>query len=258
MSWRPRGDQASRRSPRSSPRLGPPMPSGWNSTSTEPRNGPPTRRRHHDHHRFPTRHVDNGVNVEALLGAREALHPGPAGRPVHLHRRQRMGPGHPQPFDRRAVLRPRRGAEPPSALHRRHRPPRRSSPSEDNGPTPPEMVLIGLAGCLTAGVASVAQNRGIQLNSVRATVEGRLDVGGILGIDPESATASAASPSATRSTPTPPTAEIEAARRPVPEALRGVRRRHQPARRSSSTSSDPAAERRSGSHGTRHAPSTSS
>ena len=57
--------------------------------------------------------------------------------------------------------------------------------SEDNGPTPPEMVLMGLAGCLTAGVASVAQHRGIQLRSVKSTVEGRLDVAGILGIDPE-------------------------------------------------------------------------
>ncbi len=55
----------------------------------------------------------------------------------------------------------------------------------DNGPTPPEMVLIGLAGCLTAGVASVAQHRGIQLRSVKATVEGNIDIAGILGIDPE-------------------------------------------------------------------------
>jgi uncharacterized OsmC-like protein len=45
------------------------------------------------------------------------------------------------------------------------------------------MVLTGLAGCLTAGVASVAQNRGIQLRSVRATIEGDMDLAGILGID---------------------------------------------------------------------------
>ncbi|MEZ5269733.1 MAG: OsmC family protein [Microthrixaceae bacterium] len=57
--------------------------------------------------------------------------------------------------------------------------------AEDNGPTPPEIVLIGLAGCLTAGVASVAQNRGIQLHSVRATVVGSTDLAGILGIDPD-------------------------------------------------------------------------
>src|SRR5215469_13690845 len=38
--------------------------------------------------------------------------------------------------------------------------------SEDNGPTPVEYVLVGLASCLTAGIAAVAQNRGIQLRSV--------------------------------------------------------------------------------------------
>jgi uncharacterized OsmC-like protein len=45
------------------------------------------------------------------------------------------------------------------------------------------MVLTGLAGCLTAGIASVAQNRGIQLRSVKATIEGDVDLAGILGID---------------------------------------------------------------------------
>ena len=55
--------------------------------------------------------------------------------------------------------------------------------SEDNGATPVEMVLAGLASCLTAGVAAVAQNREIQLKSVSATLEGDMDVRGILGMD---------------------------------------------------------------------------
>jgi uncharacterized OsmC-like protein len=55
--------------------------------------------------------------------------------------------------------------------------------SEDQGSTPVEFVLVGLAGCLTAGIASVAQNRGIQLRSVKATLEGGMDLQGILGID---------------------------------------------------------------------------
>src|SRR5204862_7228531 len=55
--------------------------------------------------------------------------------------------------------------------------------SEDKGATPVEMVLCGLASCLTAGVAAVAQNRDIQLHSVTATLEGGMDVQGILGID---------------------------------------------------------------------------
>ena len=35
-----------------------------------------------------------------------------------------------------------------------------------------EYVLVGLVSCLTAGVAAVAQNRGIQLRSVEAKIEG--------------------------------------------------------------------------------------
>ena len=44
-------------------------------------------------------------------------------------------------------------------------------------------MLVGLASCLTAGIAAVAQNREIQLRSVSATIEGDMDVRGILGID---------------------------------------------------------------------------
>jgi len=55
--------------------------------------------------------------------------------------------------------------------------------SEDLGATPVELVLAGLASCLTAGVAAVAQNRGIQLRSVEAELEGSMDIQGILGID---------------------------------------------------------------------------
>ena len=57
--------------------------------------------------------------------------------------------------------------------------------SEDRAPTPVETVLAALAGCLTAGVAAVAQNRGIQLNKVTAVVEGKHNILGILGGDPE-------------------------------------------------------------------------
>ena len=51
--------------------------------------------------------------------------------------------------------------------------------------TPVEAVLGGLAGCLTAGVAAVATNRGVQLHSVTATLQGDMDIQGILGIDPD-------------------------------------------------------------------------
>ena len=57
--------------------------------------------------------------------------------------------------------------------------------AEDEGATPVESLLASLAGCLTAGVAAVAQNREIQLRSVEATLEGDMDVRGILGVDPD-------------------------------------------------------------------------
>lgn len=57
--------------------------------------------------------------------------------------------------------------------------------SEDKGATPIELVLAGLAGCLTAGVATVASNRDIQLRSVKATLTGDQDVRGIMGVDPD-------------------------------------------------------------------------
>jgi uncharacterized OsmC-like protein len=57
--------------------------------------------------------------------------------------------------------------------------------AEDKGATPVEYVLVALASCLTAGIASVAQNRNIQLRSVKATLEAGMDMQGILGIDSE-------------------------------------------------------------------------
>jgi uncharacterized OsmC-like protein len=57
--------------------------------------------------------------------------------------------------------------------------------SEDRGATPVEIVLSALGSCLTAGVAAVAQHRGIQLRKVTATVEGSMNILGILGADPD-------------------------------------------------------------------------
>jgi uncharacterized OsmC-like protein len=55
----------------------------------------------------------------------------------------------------------------------------------DNGPTPVEFLLAGLAGCLTAGIANIAAARRVQLRSVTATVEGDIDLQGILGLSPD-------------------------------------------------------------------------
>ena len=126
--------------------------------------------------------VNNGVNVGALLEAREALAEAPEAAQFkwratclwlngthssssvegfyglgeeHKHRTEfNFETDHPEVFA-----------------------------SEDNAATPVELVLAGLAGCLTAGIAAVAQNREIQLRSVKATLEAGMDIQGILGID---------------------------------------------------------------------------
>ena len=126
--------------------------------------------------------VQNGVNVAALLGAREALSKAPeAAR-----------------FNWRASCKWMNGTHSQTSVkgfyglgqeqsHRTEFTFDMDHPeifaSEDKGATPVEMVLTGLAGCLTAGVAAVAQHRKIQLRSVTATVEGAMDIQGILGID---------------------------------------------------------------------------
>lgn len=128
--------------------------------------------------------VDNGVNTTALLGARDALREAPAAAEFTwrvtsewvggTHSKQTIehftGLGAQQQHKQAFVL---EGDHPEVFA------------SEDHAPTPVETVLAALAGCLTAGVAAVAQNRGIQLRSVTATVEGQHNILGILGGDPE-------------------------------------------------------------------------
>ena len=126
--------------------------------------------------------VDNGVNVEALLGAREALTDAPEGakfkwratcdwvRGTHSATTVRGFYGLGEEQSHRTEF--RFDTDHPEIFA-----------SDDKGATPVEIVLAGLAGCLTAGIAAVAQNRNIQLRSVKATLEGGMDLQGILGID---------------------------------------------------------------------------
>lgn len=129
-----------------------------------------------------TKIVNNGVDVNALLGAREALTESPEGAKfqwratcnwvngTHCHSEVEkfQGLGGSQSHKRRFNF----DADHPEIFA-----------AQDKGATPVEYMLVGLASCLTAGVASVAQHRNIQLNSVRATMEGDMDIQGILGID---------------------------------------------------------------------------
>ena len=126
--------------------------------------------------------ADNGVNVEALLAARDAVSDAPEAAQFRwraecawqngTHSRSSVegyfGLGGEQKHKREFTF----DADHPETFA-----------AEDNGATPVEYVLVGLASCLTAGVASVAQNRDIQLKSVVATLEGDMDIQGILGAD---------------------------------------------------------------------------
>jgi uncharacterized OsmC-like protein len=131
-----------------------------------------------------TKPVDNGVNTAALVSARDALRQAPEAGDFtwrascswvdgtfsqstvegfhglgqeHVHR-------NPFTFD----------IDHPECFA-----------SEDRGATPVELVLSALAGCLSAGVAAVAQQRSIQLRSVTSTLEGSMNILGILGGDPD-------------------------------------------------------------------------
>ena len=126
--------------------------------------------------------VDNGVNIEALRGARQALTDAPeAARFQWRARCEWVNGTHSRSsvtdFSGLGQEHSHRQAFTIEADH-----PEVFS-SEDNGATPPEIVLGALASCLTAGVATVATNRGIQLRSVTATVQGDMDLQGILGIE---------------------------------------------------------------------------
>jgi uncharacterized OsmC-like protein len=52
----------------------------------------------------------------------------------------------------------------------------------NQGPTPIEFLLHAIAACLTAGLANIAAARGITLRRVSSTVEGDIDLLGILGL----------------------------------------------------------------------------
>jgi len=130
----------------------------------------------------PVNPVNNGVNVDALLAAREALKAAPEAANFTwrascrwlngTHSRSTVEGFHGLGQEQRHKTEFTFEADHPEIFA-----------SEDLGATPVELVLVGLASCLTAGVAAVAQNRGIQLRSVEAKLEGTMNLYGILGID---------------------------------------------------------------------------
>jgi uncharacterized OsmC-like protein len=126
--------------------------------------------------------VNNGVNVDALLAARAALKDAPQAAKFMwrasckwqngTHSNTTVQGFHGLGEEQKHKTEFSFSADHPEIFA-----------SEDLGATPVEYVLVGLASCLTAGVAAVAQNRGVQLRSVEAKISGSMDIQGILGID---------------------------------------------------------------------------
>jgi len=126
--------------------------------------------------------VQNGVNVDALLGARDALSKAPEAAKFNWKASCKwMNGTHSQTSIQSFFGLGQQQTHKTEFTFDTDHP--EIFASEDKGATPVEMVLAGLAGCLTAGVASIAQLRKIQLRSVKATLEGAMDIQGILGID---------------------------------------------------------------------------
>ena len=128
--------------------------------------------------------ANNGVNVQALLDARDALTKAPVAAQFKwratcswvngTHSRSSVSSFYGLGSEQAHKTEFKYDADHPAIFA-----------SEDKGATPVEYVLVGLASCLTAGIAAVAQNRKIQLRSVTATLEAGMDLAGILGIDSE-------------------------------------------------------------------------
>jgi uncharacterized OsmC-like protein len=129
-----------------------------------------------------TRTADNGVNTAALIGAREVLTAQPAAARFQwrassewlhgTHSRHTVEGFHGLGAEQRHRQAFSFDTDHPEVFA-----------AQDQGATPVEMVLVGLAGCLSAGVAAVAQHRNIPLRKVRATLEADMDLRGILGVD---------------------------------------------------------------------------
>ena len=52
----------------------------------------------------------------------------------------------------------------------------------DHAPTPVEFLLHAIAACITSGIGNIAAARGVKLTEVESTVEGDIDLRGILGL----------------------------------------------------------------------------
>jgi uncharacterized OsmC-like protein len=128
--------------------------------------------------------ADNGVDVPFLLGARTALSDEPAGAQFQWRAETEWVKGTQSRGTVKTFFGLGEEQEHTSTFTFDADHPLQFS-AEDHGATPVEILLVALGACLTGGIASVAQLRGIQLRSVKASIAGEHDILGILGADPE-------------------------------------------------------------------------
>ena len=129
--------------------------------------------------------VDNGVNVEALLGARAAFDGHPGDRPVPMAINGHVEERHLQPLGRRELLRLRRRAA--RTITRSVLTPTTRCSSRRRTAAPPRSST-----CLSASAPASPPASPLSPSSVRsscarssATLSADMDLHGILGADPE-------------------------------------------------------------------------
>lgn len=124
----------------------------------------------------------NGVDTQALFGALDAVKAAPQAAHFQFRARNEWVAG---THSRTTVndffgLGAEQSHDAPSTFDVDHP---RQLVATDQGPSPVEYVLVALAGCLTAGIGNIAAARGVELTKVTSTVEGNIDLNGVLGLD---------------------------------------------------------------------------
>lgn len=130
-----------------------------------------------------TQAMKNGVNVDALFGALDAVKAQPEAAKFRFRASNRWVSGtHSQStIDGFFGL---GSAQNHKQTHRFDADHPEQLTGTDIGPSPVEYLLHALAACITAGIGNIASARGVTLERVESTVEGDIDLMGLLGLDP--------------------------------------------------------------------------
>ena len=127
----------------------------------------------------------NGINTPALFATIDVVKQQPQLGAFQFRAQRRVAGGNAYADHDVGVLRCRRRTQPQGSLHRRCGPSGSAVRRGQRRRRPVEYVLHALAACLTAGIANIAAARGVTLHSVTSSLEGDIDLRGILGLSKE-------------------------------------------------------------------------